>query len=233
MNIWDPFHPFVYFVHTMLGGVGLLGALIALSVTKGSSPHVLAGRAFAIAASVVAATAILFSITSFAPMAVASAAITLSAVGGALLALRNKTQKVAAGELATTILMAAVVLWLLYGGVLSYSQGGLLWIPPLAFGAIAAALFVNDLRFMKYDSNDREAKRLTRHLSRMAFAFSIAVHEPIVIFADRLSIHPALAFYGPFIVWPVLFFSFNNRIKNNLLTLETRLARGSAKREVE
>ena len=222
MNIWDPFHPFVYFVHTMLGGVGLLGALIALSVTKGSSPHVLAGRAFAIAASTVAATAILFSITSFAPMAIASAAITLSAIGGALLALRNKTQKVAAGELATTILMAAVMLWLLYGVVLSYPQGGLLWIPPLAFGAIAASLFVNDIRFMKYGVDEREAKRLTRHLSRMSFAFAIAVHEPIVIFADRLGIHPALAFYGPFIVWPLLFFFFRNRINKKMIVIPDR-----------
>ena len=219
MNIWDPFHPLVYFVHTLLGGAGLLGAIIALSVTKGSSPHILAGRMFAIAASVVATTAILFSITSFAPMAVASAAITLSAIGSALLAIREKSQKVAAGELATAILMAAVVLWLLYGGVLSYSQGGLLWIPPLAFGAIAAALFVNDIRFMKCDSNEREARRLTRHLSRMSFAFAIAVHEPIVIFADRLSIHPALAFYGPLIVWPVLFFYFNNRLNKKLIVI--------------
>jgi hypothetical protein len=222
MNIWDPFHPFVYFVHTILGGVGLLGALIALSVTKGSSRHVLAGRAFAVAASVVAATAISFSITSFAPMAMASATITLSAIGSALLAIREKSQKVATGELATTILMAAVVLWLLYGGVLSYSQGGLLWIPPLAFGAIAAALFVNDIRFMKYDSDVRENKRLTRHLSRMSFAFAIAVHEPIVIFADRLSIHPALAFYGPFIVWPLLFVFFNNRINKKMIVIPDR-----------
>lgn len=219
MNIWDPFHPFAYFLHTILGGTGLLGAIIALSVTKGSSPHVFAGRAFAIAASIVAATAILFSITSFAPMAIASATITLSAIGSALLALREKSRRVATGEIATTTLMAVVVLWLLYGVMLSMPQGGLLWIPPLAFGAIAVALFVNDIRFMKYDSDEREPKRLTRHLSRMSFAFAIAVHEPIVIFADRLSIHPALAFYGPFIVWPVLFFYFNNRLKKKLIVI--------------
>ena len=222
MNIWDPFHPFAYFLHTILGGAGLLGAIIALSVTKGSSRHVLAGRTFAITASIVAATAILFSITSFAPMAIASAAITLSAIASALLALRKKTQKVATGELATTILMSVVVLWLLYGAALSYPQGGLLWIPPLAFGAIAAALLVDDIRFMKYDSNERASKRLTRHLSRMSFAFAIAVHEPIVVFADRLSIHPALAFYGPFIVWPLLFFFFKNRINKKMIVIPDR-----------
>ena len=217
MNIWDPFHPFAYFLHTILGGAGLLGAVIALSATKGSGRHVLAGRIFAIAASIVAATAILFSLTSFTPMAIASAAITLSAIGSALLALRKKSQKVMMGEVATTILMAAVVLWLLYGVALSLPQGGLLWIPPLAFGAIAVALLVNDIRFVNYASDAREAKRLTRHLSRMSFAFAIAVHEPIVIFADRLGIHPALAFYGPFVIWPILFFFFRDRIRKKLI----------------
>jgi hypothetical protein len=51
----------------------------------------------------------------------------------------------------------------------------------------------------------------------MAFAFAIAVHEPIVVFADDLSIHPGLACYGPFIIWPVIFFFFNSRLKKNLV----------------
>jgi len=213
MNIWDPFHPGAYFLHTALGLAGLLGAIIALSATKGSERHILAGRTFAVAAAAVAVTALTFSFESFAPMAIVSAVMTLSIVGSALLALRSKSPRVSAGELMTTVLMGLVLLGLLYGVVVSVPQGGLLWIPLLLMALFSAAFLVNDIRFIKRDDAGRKLKRLPRHLSRMAFAFAIAVHEPFVIFADDLGIHPGLAYYGPFIIWPVLVFFFNGRLK--------------------
>jgi len=219
MNIWDPFHPVAYFLHTTLGVAGILGAIVALAVTKGSNPHILAGRTFAVAAAVAAATAIGFSFTTFAPMTIASAVMTFSAIGSAFLALRSKSPKVAAGELVTTILMALVLLWLLFGVVMSVPRGGLLWIPPLLFALFPAALLVNDIRFIKQGDAVRKSKRLPRHLSRMAFAFAIAVHSPIVVFADDFNIHPGLAFYGPFIIWPVIVFFFNSRIEKKLVAI--------------
>jgi len=73
MNIWDPFHPIAYFLHAALGFAGILGAIAALGVVKGSGAHIWAGRVFALAAAVAAGTAISFSFRSFAPMALASA----------------------------------------------------------------------------------------------------------------------------------------------------------------
>jgi len=216
MNIWDPFHPVAYFLHTILGVAGILGAILALAMTKGSSRHILAGRTFAVAATVVAGTAIAFSFTSFAPMAVASGVMTLSAIGSAFLALRSKSPRISASEMLTTSLMAFTVIWLLAGVVLSLPQGGLLWIPPLVLACFAAALLVNDLRFMRLDSIERQAKRLPRHLSRMAFALAIAVHAPVVVFADDFNIHPALAFYGPLLIWPVIVFYFRMRLRRGL-----------------
>jgi hypothetical protein len=216
MNIWDPFHPVAYFLHTSLGLAGILGAILALSMTKGSSRHILAGRTFAVAAAVAAATAIGFSFTSFAPMAVASGVMTLSAVGSAFLALRSRSPRVTASEMLTSSLMAFAVVWLLAGVAMSVPQGGLLWIPPLVLASFAAALLVNDLRFMRLDDIERNAKRLPRHLSRMAFAFAIAVHAPVVVFADDLNIHPGLAFYCPFLIWPVIVFYFRMRLSRGL-----------------
>jgi len=112
-----------------------------------------------------------------------------------------------------TIFMGLVLLGLLYGVVLSIRQGGLLWIPPLLMAVFCVAFLINDVRFMKQDDSGRRLKRLPRHMSRMTFAFAIAVHQPIVIFADDLRIHPGLAFYGPFILWPVLVHFFNGRLK--------------------
>jgi len=220
MNIWDPFHPIAYFLHTSLGVAGILGAIIALAVIKGSNTHILAGRVFAVAVAVAATTAIAFSFTSFAPMAIVSAVMMFSLVGSALLAHRSKSSRVAAGELVTTALMALVLLWLLYGLAVSLPQGGFLWIPPLMFALLAAAFLINDIRFIRQDDAGRKSKRLPRHLSRMAFAFALAVHEPLVIFADDLNIHPGLAYYGPLIIWPVIVFFFNGRLKKNPVVFE-------------
>lgn len=216
MNIWDPFHPIAYFLHTFLGIAGIVGAILALSLTKGSKFHILAGRTFAVAAAVAAGTAIAFSFTSFAPMAVASGIMTLSAIGSAFLALRSKSPRVTASEMLTTALMAFVVIWLLAGVAMSVRQGGVLWIPPLILACFPAALLVNDLRFMRLDDIERKQKRLHRHLSRMAFAFAIAVHSPVVVFADDFNIHPGLAFYCPLLIWPVIVLYFRGRMRKGL-----------------
>jgi hypothetical protein len=213
MNIWDPFHPLAYFLHTGLGVAGILGAIVAMAAVKGTKPHILAGRIFAVAAGVAAATAIAFSFTSFAPMAIASAVIMFSVVGSAILAHRRRSSWVTKGELLTTILMALALLWLLYGIALSVPQGGLLWIPPLVFAALCAAFLVNDIHFLMLDDAGRSSKRLARHFSRMGFAFALAIHQPLVIFADDLHIHPGLAYYGTLFIWPLIFFFFDRRIK--------------------
>lgn len=222
MNIWDPFHPLAYFLHVALGVAGITGAITALALIKGSTPHVIAGRTFAVAAAVAAATAIVFSLTSFAPMAIASAVMMLSVIGSAILALRSNGPRVAVGELVTTVLMALVLAWILYGVAISIPQGGLLWIPPLLLALFAAAFLVNDIRFIRQDDAGRQSKRLPRHFSRMAFAFAIAVHEPMVVFADDLHIHPGVAYYAPFLIWPALALFFKSRLEKNLVTIASR-----------
>ena len=218
MNIWDPFHPVAYFLHAMLGMAGILGAILALAFAKGSSRHILAGRIFGVAATVAAVTAIIFSFTTFAPMAIASAALMLSVVGSAILAHRSNSAAVAAGEFVTTGLMAFVLLWLLYGVVISVPLGGLLWIPPLIFALLSAIFLFNDIRYMRLSDAGRKSKRLRRHFSRMAFAFAIAIHEPIVVFSDDLSLHPGIAYYGPLIIWPAIYILFNARMKSGSVT---------------
>lgn len=219
MNIWDPFHPIAYFLHAALGFAGIFGAIVALALVKGSASHKLAGRVFAVAAVVAATTALVFSFTTFAPMAIASAMMLLSAVGSAILAHRGKSPGVAAGELVTTLMMAFVVLWLLYGVAMAAPLGGYLWIPPMFLACVSAALLINDIRFIRLLEAARESKRLPRHLSRMGFAFAIALHSPIVVFSDDLNLHPIVAFYGPLFIWPAIYFFFIPRIKNNTLTL--------------
>jgi bacteriorhodopsin len=206
-------------LHAVLGFAGILGAVVALAILKGSATHILAGRIFAVAAAVASVTALVFSFTTFAPMAIASAVLLLSVVGSGIFAHRDKNPGVMAGELVTTLMMAFVVLWLLYGVAIAAPLGGFLWLPPMFLACVSATLLVNDVRFMKLDYAGRESRRLPRHLSRMALAFAIAVHEPIVVFSDDLNLHPIIAFYGPLIIWPAIYFFFSTRIKYKSLTL--------------
>jgi hypothetical protein len=223
MNIWDPFHPVPYLLHSALGALGILGALIAMAVTKGSRRHVLAGRTFAIAATIVAATGIAFSFTNFAPMSIASGVMTVSAIGSAVMALRQKSQTVTIGELVAATLMAIAFLWLVFGVMISIPQGGFLWTAPLFFAVLPAVLFINDVRFIRQSDPERKSKRLRRHFSRMAFALAIAVHAPVVVFSDDLHLHPAFAFYGPFVIWPGIFFYFNGRLERKQLPIGGKL----------
>ncbi len=209
MNIWEPFDPVSYFLHTILGGLGIVGALVALAALKGSSAHVWAGRLFVFAAFVAAATAVVFSFTEFAGAALASSVMTFSCLGAALFALQPKSKAIFAGEIFTTILMVLTFLWLLLGALMFLQSGA--WLPPMLYSLFPLGLLIGDIRFLRMDERQRSIARLPRHFSRMAFALAIAVHAPIVSFSEELNLHPALAFFGPFLLWPAIVVFFKRR----------------------
>ena len=202
MRIWDPFNPVVYFVHTFVGALGVVGALFALSVLKGSRAHVIAGWVFTTAACIAAATAVVFSFTEFSPLALASSVMTLGAITAAVLAVRPRNRGVVVGEYVTTGLMGLAFLWLSLGVVMSIGSGA--WLPPFLYSLFPLGLVISDIRFLRLDDAGRARSRLPRHYSRMAFALAIAVHAPIVSFADQIPVHPALSFFGPFVIWPLI-----------------------------
>ena len=209
MRIWDPFDPVVYFLHTIVGTLGVVGALFALSLRKGSRGHRIAGWIFVTAACIAAATAVAFSFTEFSPLALASGVMTFSALGAAVLAVRPRNRAVVVGEGVTTVLMGLAFLWLSLGVVLSMGSGA--WLPPFLYSLFPLVLLVSDIRFLRLDEAGRARSRLPRHYSRMAFALAIAVHAPIVSFSDRIPVHPALSFFGPFILWPLIVVAWKRR----------------------
>ena len=217
MPIWDPFDPVTYFLHTILGGLGIVGAVIALLALKGSTKHVWAGRVFVVAAFVAAFTAVVFSFTSFSGAALATSTITFSCLGAALLALKPRSRMVLAGEIGTTSLMGIALLWLLLGFAMSVQSG--FWLRPLLYSMIVLVLLIGDIRFVRLDARERVGARIPHHLSRMAFAFAIAVHAPIVSFGADLRLHPIVAFFGPFLIWPAIVLFFRNRKSQGRLVL--------------
>lgn len=67
---------------------------------------------------------------------------------------------------------------------------------PLLYAAFPTHFLLDDRRF-RQPGADRSARAYPRHLSRMAFAFAIAVHAPVVSFADDLQLNLYVAFLGP------------------------------------
>lgn len=209
MSIWEPFDPVSYFLHIVLGGLGILAALVALSALKGYLNHIRAGRLFVFAAFVAAATAIAFSFSQFSGAAIASSVITFSCLGAALLALKPKSKRVFLGEIVTTTLMGLAFMWMLFGASMSIQADA--WLMPLLYSLIAGGLLVSDIRFLRLDEQRRREARLPRHFSRMAFAFAIAVHAPIVTFSGELGLDPMVAFFGPYVIWPAIVIFFKRR----------------------
>lgn len=220
LELADPFPPVIYFLHTILGTLGVLLALVALAGVKGSSTHVRAGWGFTAASVVAAVTAIVFSATSPSPLAVASALMVLALVSSAVLALRPVSASVRRAEWAATATMS--IAWLILAALGAFAlalAAGLASPPPgaempplhvlalpLLYVAFPTHFLLDDRRFRRLGA-ERSTRAYQRHLSRMAFAFAIAVHAPVVSFADDLQLNLYVAFFGPFLLWPAILFA--------------------------
>ncbi len=234
MNFWEPYNPAIYFLHTVLGTVGVLSAIIALGALKGKTLHIRMGWVFIVMVAVAATTAIIFSFTRPSPLSVASALITYGLVLGAILALRERSGWVKFGESIAFALLALPFIALFLMALLPVVvELGIIPLPPPPPGApdipppttsdtlfaigftglyalIVLCFLIGDLRFFRLGVKERDAKRFRRHLSRMTFALAIAIHAPIVTFGDRLGLDPFLAFFGPFLLYPIVMYFFRN-----------------------
>lgn len=215
-----PYSPIVYFLHTIIGTLGVLLAFVALAQQKGNTAHRRSGWGFTIAAGVAAVTAIVFSTTEPSPLSIASSLMVLGLVWGAVLALRPLSGRVRAAEWGATVLVTLSWLILVLVGTfgilivagIAPAPPGVekppLWVVmmPVLYAFFPTYFLIDDRRFRRR-GGDRRPVAFTRHLSRMAFALAIAVHAPIVSFADDLGLNPMLAFFGPFIIWPIVLYA--------------------------
>jgi hypothetical protein len=242
LQLAEPYSPIVYFLHTILGTLGVLLAVAALAQVKGSPGHVRAGRGFVIASMIAAITALAFSVTRPSPLAIASAFMVLALVTSAVVALRPASAGVRRVEWGATVAMGFAWLILASGGAMAAAVlTGIITIPPPPPGAQMPplsviltpglyALFptyflIDDWRFRR-QASDRAARAVPRHLSRMAFAFAIAVHAPVVTFADDLGLSPLVAFFGPFLLWPVILYALRRHPRLRVRAAESQMEPG-------
>lgn len=240
-TIWDPFNPVVYFIHTILGTLGVISAFVALFALKGGKLHIRMGWIFTLMVVVSAVTAILFSFTAIAPLAISSGLIVIGLVLSSILAIRARSRSVKIGEWAAFVLLAISFLALFaQSALISGTVLGLIPLPPPppdivippmsamatmavtqgVYALIVLAFLIGDIKFFRLNSEKRSEYRFRRHLSRMAFALAIAVHAPVVTFGNDLGLNPLVAFFGPFIIYPVIMYSLR---KHRLLNRNTAI----------
>lgn len=174
-----PFDPISYYVHIVIGLIGLFAAITAFSARKGGPVHIGAGRVFAVCILIVSVTSIiLLSVRTAPPLIVSTAAVTY-AMGTALLALRPARKWVMISEIGLALFQIAAVIIFLQFAVDEVMNGTIPLIGPIVILVIPAILLAGDINYFR-QYNQRHKLRVRRHLSRMIWAFVIAVRAPLV-----------------------------------------------------
>lgn len=209
--MWEPFDPVSYFAHVILGVIGLAGAVWALSVRKGSRGHVRAGWVFITGVGIAAFTVFVFSFTQLAPGALANAVLVCALLCSAILALKERTPAVAAGEWSCSLFTFATILLLSAGVVFLSQRGGFLWVGPATALLVSVIFLVGDMRFYRLVAEERKQRRVARHLTRLLYCVASAVAAPFVSFADELGMNQVYMSLAPNLIWPLLVLAFRPR----------------------
>lgn len=219
-----PFPVLPYFLHTIIGTLGVLLAFVALGRRKGSRSHKAAGWGFVVSVAIAALTAIIFSAIVGSTLTLASALLVLGLVCGAVMALRPGTAWTRAGGWVGTGLVLLSWLILVPMGLFGVAIV-LQWVPPppgvaipswssvltpLAYAAFPTWFLLGDLRFRRLQGDARRTAGVRQHLSKMAFALAVAVHAPVVTFADDFRLPFLLAFFVPLLLWPAILYAMRH-----------------------
>lgn len=206
-----PFDALSYYAHILIGIIGLLAALIALTTKKGRTAHVLAGKVFAYCIALVAITSLILLSVRMAPPLLVAALTSVYAVGTALLALQPASTKIKAFEYGFFVFELAVVSVFLGLAIPQVLAGNIPPIGPLVILVIPVVLLIGDFSFFR-NADDRAALRVRRHLARMIWAFVIAVRAPFAEIYAQLDISVAFILFGPLLVGPVMIIFFMRKI---------------------
>ncbi len=184
--MWAPYDPISYFLHIGFGTIAIAGAVVALSVRKGSPLHKKAGWIFLIPMTVAALTAFVFEIEieTPRPLAIVMSVATLYLLATSILSLRNGTRGIAIAEKALVVIPLALFAFSAAFLAQSIQSGAMAQIPgPMLYASLFLALVIGDFRKMLSPTMQRQA-RIKRHLLRMLLAFAFAIRALFSIGID-------------------------------------------------
>jgi len=209
VNLMDtaPYGPLAYYGHIAIGSVGLIAAITALIVRKGSPPHIWAGRIFIGSIVILAVTSLVMLSMQMVPPLLVAAITSVYAVATAFLALKPASKGVKRAEYGLFGIELLLLMLFITMASITVATSNLNPVGPAVISIIPLILLAGDINFFR-KADQRTKLRVRRHLSRMIWAFVIAVRAPMAEIYHYLSLPVWVILFGPLVVAPILIWLF-------------------------
>jgi hypothetical protein len=202
-------------IHIAAGSVALLTAMVALVTQKGGLRHVLAGRVYALAMTVVFLTAVPLAVMGADIFLLLIAVFSFYLVFAGWRFARNYMGKahVADWSAIAALAISGLGMWV-YAVALAFG-GDSQWVTMVIFGAIALALGLADALYYRERSGQGTAvpsdRRIARHLTNMMAGTIATITATMVV---NIQTNPAwIAWIAPTIAITPLIVWWNFRVR--------------------
>ena len=205
--IWEPFDPFSYFIHVVLGFIGFTAGIVALSTKKGTAIHILAGKTFSYLMIVVSLSTIAFLFHEFLPLVLVMILAVLYLVPSAINSIRND------GKLAVLwdrLLISIPLLLFLFAAMQSIRFqfiDGAPTVGPILLASTFGFILYQDLTLWKNRDRDR-IYWIRRHLARMILAFTFAAMAVVRLGIDLGLTLEQTVVYPMLIAWTCIAYCY-------------------------
>jgi hypothetical protein len=174
-----PYGALAYYGHYLLGTIALVAAFTAFAVKKGKGKHRIAGLIYIAAIAVLSLTTISMLSERMIPPLMMAVVTSISAIGGAYLALQSGSARVKAGEYVLSLFQLTGLIVFLSIAVPEALSGRIPLAAPAIIAIIPVILLAGDLYWFLNPAK-RRSRRVARHLSCMIWAFVVVLRAPLV-----------------------------------------------------
>ncbi|WP_237066077.1 hypothetical protein [Microbulbifer guangxiensis] len=171
--IWEPFDPFSYFIHVVLGFIAFAAGIVALSTKKGTTIHIQAGKIFSYLILIVAISTIVFLFHEFLPLVLVMIVATFYLVPSGINAIGNNAKHALLWDKLLTLIPLLLFIFTAMQFVRFLSIEGAPIAGPFLLASTFGFILYQDLALWK--TRDRERFYwVRRHMIRMILAFTFA-----------------------------------------------------------
>ncbi len=204
-------------IHITAGSVALLMAVIALVTAKGGRHHVLAGRVYASAMTVIFLTALPLAILGSSVFLLLIAVFSFYLVFAGWRFARNRRGRPQPVDWSAVAAMGVTGLAMWGYGIALAAGGDDQWVTMLFLGGIAVALSLVDTRYYFRLARERRpsgGRRIKRHLTNMLAG---TISTVTAVFVVNVDTNPAwLAWILPTVVITPLIVWWNMRVRRRM-----------------
>lgn len=195
--IWDPFDPFSYFIHVVLGFIAFAAGITALVTKKGTPVHIKAGKVFSYLMILVALSTIVFMTHEFLPLAVVLTIAVLYLIPSAINAINNDAKAAALWDKLLTLIPLLLFIFTAMQFIRFLSIEGAPTAGPILLASTFGFILYQDLALWK-NRNRESSYWIRRHMIRMILAFTFTAMAVV-----RLGINIGLTLEQT-VIYPIL-----------------------------